>query len=251
MQRDREAGKDAVCFTAGPKGAPFSAGVIHAFLAADRPAPKVAAGISMGALSAAALERCYRELIASGNTDREARRWDWFRRYLVTITCAPLDVIWNAIPDPIDFFADKPPVADLSVRSLPKKLQDEEYQARTNYYRLVRLGLWLAGLRVSVRDVAQCVVMWVRFKERYGYWLWQGIRFYLGCAVILAKLLVHFCLSPKFIVERPKWARGIPVPRPLFGWPAWMVSFAIASNAAYLALKALVFVVPLVKQAID
>src|SRR5438105_9783566 len=108
MSHDRKPGHDAVCFTAGAKGAPFAAGVIHAYLAADRPAPKVTAGISMGGLSAAGLERCYRELSKGGGGDREVLRWSWFRRYLDAITNAPLDVIWNAIPDPVDFFADKP-----------------------------------------------------------------------------------------------------------------------------------------------
>jgi len=46
---------DAVCFTAGVIGIPFAAGVIHAYLASGRDAPLVAAGISGGALNAAAM----------------------------------------------------------------------------------------------------------------------------------------------------------------------------------------------------
>ena len=270
MPEDRRPGRDAVCFTAGPKGAPFSAGVIHAFLAADRAAPKVAAGISMGALSAAALERCYRELEKSGNGEREVRRWTWFRRYLNAVTIDPLDIIWNAIPDPIDFFADKPPVSDLSVRSLPEALQIEEREARESYYRLVKLGGWLAGLRVSVRDVAQSAVMWVRYKERYGYWILQAARFYLSCAVIALKLITHLCFSPHFIVERPlkrakawhhwfgwlpkRWLKALrrtPVPFPLFGWRAWIVAVAIALIPAYAAFKGLLRALPVLKAAID
>jgi hypothetical protein len=53
---------DAICFTSGPSGAAFSACVIHAWLAADREAPLIAAGVSMGSVSAVALEFCYREL---------------------------------------------------------------------------------------------------------------------------------------------------------------------------------------------
>ncbi len=249
--QDREAGRDAVCFTAGPKGAPFSAGMIHAYLAADRPAPKVTAGISMGALSAAALERCYRELPPSGAPEhREIGRWRWFRRYLEAISNSPLDVIWNAIPDPIDFFADKPPVADLSVQPLPQKLQDEEREARTNYYRLVKLGLWLAGLRISVGDVARCAVSWVRFKERYGLWFWQMLHFAASWFVIGVKLLLHFCFSPQFIIEKVKRLGGRSFPRPLFGWPAWSIAVAILCNAAYLLLKALVLLLPFIKDSI-
>src|SRR5215471_408790 len=57
-----DAAHDGVCFTAGITGAPFAAGVIHAYLAADRRPPLVVAGISIGALSAAAMQRAYREL---------------------------------------------------------------------------------------------------------------------------------------------------------------------------------------------
>ncbi|MGH9666686.1 MAG: hypothetical protein ACRD9L_19860, partial [Bryobacteraceae bacterium] len=238
QERDRVPGKDAVCFTAGHKGAPFSAGVIHAYLAADRPAPKVAAGISTGALSAAAIDRVYRELHkSSGTGDREARRWSWFRRYLDLLSRSPLDVIWSAIPDPVDFFADKPPVADLSARALPKRLQREEVEARQNYFRLVKLGLWVSGLRISVRDVAACVVSYVRFRERYGYWIWQGMLFPVRCGLILVKLFLHHGFSPQFIVERRKWTRWLPFPRPLFGWPTWLLAVAITLNASYVVLK--------------
>ena len=245
-------GADAVCFTAGPKGAPFSAGVIHAFLASDRPAPTVAAGISSGALSAAALERSFRELAqAAPNTpEREVARWNWFRRYLETITNSPLDVIWNAIPDPGDFFADKPPVSDLSVRSLPPSLRAEENAARDNYYRLVRLGVWLAGLGVSVGDVARALVSWVRFREQYALWGWQWIRLVFFGAVMAVKVFTHLCLSPQFVFEKPSWSRW-RLPRPLFGWPTWLLSIALMGCTAAGALQLLVVVLPKARTAID
>jgi len=249
---DRQPGRDAVCFTAGIKGAAFSAGVIHAYLAADRPAPKVAAGISAGALSAAALDRCYRELPASGPPrEREVRRWSWFRRYLNTITCEPLDVIWNAIPDPVDFFADKPPVSDLSAGALPKPLQDEEIEARRNYYRLVKLGLWLAGLRVSVRDIATTIVARVRFKERYGYHRLEHVRFCFSFAVILMKVFLHLCISPQFTVELPKWAGSRRFPRPLFGWAAWGSAVGLIGLGASLVLRGLVYILPRITAGVD
>jgi predicted acylesterase/phospholipase RssA len=67
---------DAVCFSAGVTGVAFGAGVIHAYLASDRQPPKVIAGISLGALTAA-MERCYHSMGASPS---EAARWKWFRR---------------------------------------------------------------------------------------------------------------------------------------------------------------------------
>src|SRR5438552_1983477 len=100
---ERKTRDDAVAFTAGPKGIPFSAGAIHAWLASDRKAPLIAAGISSGALSAAALDRCYRELDAAAHLnlpEREAARWTWFRTYLDAISYEPLQPFWDAIPDP-------------------------------------------------------------------------------------------------------------------------------------------------------
>ena len=54
VQRD-----DAVCFSAGITGVAFGAGVIHAYLASDRKPPLIIAGISLGAVTAAAMERSY------------------------------------------------------------------------------------------------------------------------------------------------------------------------------------------------
>jgi len=54
-------GNDAVCFTAGPEAAVVGVGTIHAYLAARRQCPKVVAGISLGALNAAAMQRVYKE----------------------------------------------------------------------------------------------------------------------------------------------------------------------------------------------
>src|SRR5688572_6475361 len=98
---DRSNGGEAVCFTAGPAGAVFALGAIHAWLAADRRAPEVIAGISVGAVSAAAMQRCCRDLeTAKGNAEVgsekiEATRWEWFRKYLFALSDSPLEVIFK------------------------------------------------------------------------------------------------------------------------------------------------------------
>jgi hypothetical protein len=153
---------EAICFTAGTKGAAFGAGVIHAWLASNRPPPLVVAGISAGAFTAAAMQRCYRELAASKHA--EEGRWKWFRRYLNKVSTDPPDFLWCAIPDPVDFSADKPPVVDYSC----PELKQEEAEARRHYHLLTKLGVWLAGLPVRVNSVASLVVHGVRLKERYG-----------------------------------------------------------------------------------
>src|SRR5688572_2704192 len=109
MAEDEGTSKHAICFTAGVSGAPFAAGVIHAHLAADRDPPAVCAGISMGALSAAAMQRAYLELEeerakARGVHHLENARWSWLRKYFSALSERPLDVIWDGIPDVGDFF---------------------------------------------------------------------------------------------------------------------------------------------------
>jgi len=113
-------GNDAVCFTAGFTGAMFGAGAIHAYLAADREPPAVVAGISAGAINAAAMQRCYQELKSSHSTgdNREVPRWRWFREYLSALTDDPLGVIWRGLPRLTDFSADLPPVQDTSIATL-------------------------------------------------------------------------------------------------------------------------------------
>lgn len=112
-----------MCFTAGPKGAAFGAGVVHAWLASDRLPPLVAAGISTGAVTAAAMRTAFQKLESAEESRLEEARWAWFRRYLDAVTVSPLDFIWKSVPDPVDFFADKPPVQDLSTDLLPEPLK--------------------------------------------------------------------------------------------------------------------------------
>jgi hypothetical protein len=71
----RTGGNDAVAFTSGAQGAPFSAGVVHAWLVADRERPLVATGISMGTIAAAAMRRAYEELEHVDSEDLEVKRW--------------------------------------------------------------------------------------------------------------------------------------------------------------------------------
>ena len=161
----RTGGDDAVAFTSGPQGAPFSAGVVHAWLAADRERPIVATGISMGAIAAAAMRRVYEELEHVDNTDLEVKRWRWFQRYFQAVTDNPLGPLWNALPNPVDFVSQTPPATD---RSVPPVLNQDSESARRHYYLLTKLGIWLAHLPVRVSTIATLIVMYVRRTEGYG-----------------------------------------------------------------------------------
>lgn len=255
MQPDpsRTGGSDALCFTAGPKGAVFGVGVIHAWLAADRLPPEVAAGISTGALTAAAMQYSYRDLEnGSPAADIEVRRWTWFRKYLATLSDSPLNVIWKAIPDPVDFFADKPPVVDWS---RPELMRKEEARARRHRYILTKLGTWLGNLPVKFSTLASAAITYVRFKERYGLWLWMLILNRLTLAQIGLQFLFLMCVCP-FFSERTFHLRRARRPRqsgfadairsaietarraldylwswrfrPLFGWHIWIGAVAAA-----------------------
>ena len=212
---------DAVCFTSGPKGAAFSAGAIHAWLAADREPPLVVAGISTGALTSAAMNKCYRELESASADTLERDRWTWYRRYLDAITRDPLSFFWKAMPDPVDFFADKPPVRDLSI---PGSLGEvEQPAARRHYHLLTKLGIWFAGLPVRVQTIASIAVHFVRLKEKYGSALVSGYLLAWNGVKAVAGVWWHLLRAPSFFRES-EFNRGGS--RPLFGWLIWLGSMA-------------------------
>ncbi len=220
-------GKDAVCFTAGFSGALFGAGTIHAYLAARRTNPQVAAGISMGALSAAAMQRCYQELQSAKAGQEESARWAWFRRYLTALSDQPLSIFWDAIPDQSDFFADFPPILDTST---PENLQAAEKEARRRRYLLVKLGQWIAGLPVKVKTATSTAVMWVRAKENYpGPRFLRWIMFAFWAVRLTGGIARHVTFAPQFFsyrYELEPWKQRIRWwGRPLFGWKIWLLSF--------------------------
>lgn len=196
-------GHDAVCFTAGAEAAVVGAGTIHAYLSARRTCPKVVAGISLGALNAAAMQRAYREISRSTGQsprERESARWTWFRHYLDTVSDQPVSVLWNAIPDQSDFFADMIPIRDTSV---PRHLREEEAASRRRQYLLVKVGWWLARLPVSVGLATGVVVNYVRSVEKYsaGQKALSVVGLLAQLFNLLMRLIVHVCLSPHFFPE--------------------------------------------------
>ena len=195
------AGYDSVCFTAGPEAAIVGAGTIHAYLAARRPPPRVVAGISLGALNAAAMQRCYREMAAATGQPperQEAARWKWFREYLDYFCAEPWNVVWKSIPDQSDFFADMIPIRDTSVANV-----SEETTARRNLYLKVKLGRWLAQLPVSVRLAAGAIVHYVRMLEKYPIpqRLISGTLFLANVSWFVFLMILRVCVSPEFFPE--------------------------------------------------
>lgn len=186
VEDDPRNGNDALCFTPGFPGATFGAGVIHAYLAADRDPPQIAAGISLGTVSAAVMQRSYADLLAAKGSPShadpctappdpstvEAARWKFFRKYLSAVTDRPFQVLWNGIPDPADFFADLPPIKDpvpgtITDENVRRKWMEQERQARRELYLLVKLGHWLAKLPIRISTIANLLVAHVRSKEKY------------------------------------------------------------------------------------
>jgi predicted acylesterase/phospholipase RssA len=228
---DRKPGHDALCFTAGPQGAYFGAGVIHAYLAADREPPVVVAGISAGSLTAAAMYKAYSELKASDVTDghaREVARWKWFRFYLETLTYEPLAPIWDALPNPEDFLADTLPVQD---PSCPDELREDETSARADFHRLMRLGTWFGGLPVRISDVADLIVRWIRFKEGYANPAWQLLMLVYRIVTVMFQVAVYSFWEADFRRSvDPKTGKST-MRKPLLGslWfatAAWVVAQA-------------------------
>ena len=189
----------------------------------------LAAGISTGAISAAALQQCYRELeaIAPDSLSLERSRWEWFRRYLDAVTNKPLRYIWGAIPDPMDFFADTMPVKDRSAKGLPFELPEEETEARQHYYVLAKLGTWLAGLPIRLGTLASLAIYRVRWKEGYGVKWLNPAAFLWNFLKTAAGLWWHIMRAPRFL----RRSFGF---RPLFGWPVWIGAVAPLLAAVFL-----------------
>jgi predicted acylesterase/phospholipase RssA len=254
---------DAVCFTAGSEVAAFGAGTIHAYLAMDRPPPVIVAGISSGAIAAAAMRQCYvdREHArseafisnhngangppanGSARNQDESMRWRWFRRYLETLSDHPFQVIWDGLPNASDFFADHPPITDPAT---PPALKEHEFTALDQRYRLVQLGRWLIRLRLRVKDVALLAVTYVRRNERYVTpFAFRWAAYQLALVRLFLSTLSHLVLSPNW--HRPasfareqflkksesRWKTGFRLARkyfpllgfrPLFGFRIWLVA---------------------------
>ncbi len=232
LKTGNDEGTDAVCFTAGTEVAAFGAGTIHAYLATDRPYPVVVAGISSGAIVAAVMRRCYEELRKSEKGENSAR-WAFFRRYLEHLTNKPFEVLWNALPDSADFFADHPPISDPST---PEKLRQDEHVALMQRWNLVRLGRWLIHLPIGVRDVARVGVAYVRYKEKYPSRLLYRWLYLAFTALRLGwHLTVRLAIKPSIEREKaaPPSAAGVPgskqpPPRlPLFGFRVWLGACAV------------------------
>jgi predicted acylesterase/phospholipase RssA len=231
---------DAVCFTAGPEGATFGGGTIHAYLVADRPPPVIAAGISAGAVVAAAMHASYKGFMEGGGT--EAARWTWFRRYLETLCDEPFNIFWDGLPDQSDFFADHPPIADPAT---PEKLRNEEHAALAQRYRLVQFGRWFARIPLRVSQVARLLVTYVRQKEHYpSPRIFRLVAFWLSALVVATNVVLHVARSPNFYREPKQRARNSSrrAPRPLFGYAIWGFALWTVFVGALIALSLILWI---------
>lgn len=247
-------GNDAVCFTAGFAGAMFGVGTIHAYLASDRDPPAVVAGISAGAINAAAMQRCYQELRKSQTPG--GLRWKWFRQYLSTLTDDPLGVIWRGLPRLTDFSADLPPVQDTSIGTLGADEKtnaywmDQEKRARRELFLFMRLADWLARLPLTISLLATAVVDYVRLTEKIPEWrILRVAKYSLLKLYIALVLVVHTAFHPFWFKESrfktsPRTEIRFYKPsywlRPLLGWRiyllAWIVLLFLAELTVGIAL---------------
>jgi predicted acylesterase/phospholipase RssA len=228
IQRD-----DAVCFTAGLHGVSFGAGTVHAYLASDRTPPKITAGISVGALTAAVMERCYRDLRESRT---EAARWTWLRRYLSFLLDRPYDVAWHAIPNPSDFVADLPPVAETGLPPDPE-WEVREAKARRKLHIIARFGRWCSHLPVTVSSAGWIMVRYARHREqsqtvRIDQW-WNAVALWTRVLFVEWAVLLQIILRPQFFPEWQFRAAGKMIShfplRPLFGWKLWLATLLLGS----------------------
>ncbi len=157
-------------------------------------------------------------------------------------------------PTRSNFFADKPPMVDLSC---PPALAEAEAESRRHYYVLTRLGTWLGGLPISVRTIARAAISYVRWNERYGLWGLMWVVHKTTLLVIAVRVLARLCL-PSFVSERtfrvePAKGSGFKERfryhvwswrvRPLFGWPVWAISLLVSAALLYAAAGGVTYAV--------
>lgn len=235
-ENDRTGGNDAVAFTSGWQGVPFSAGVVHAWLAADRKQPLVATGISMATFAATAMRRVYEELEHPGDEELEVKRWRWYQRYYDAVTGNPIGPLWKALPDPVDFFAETPPAKDTSV---PGELRDDSENARRHFYLLTSLGVWLAHLPVRVSTLVTFVVMYVRRTENYGNKIQNGFFFYWSAFIGVLGIWFHLVRRPQWVWENEfESTSGRRMVRPLFGWSTYLAAVILLPVLVFGAIRA-------------
>ena len=181
-----EALPEVVCFTAGPRAARFGLGVVHAWLAADRPPPVATAGISLGALNAAALVRALRAVTAAKPEHREAARWGWFRRYVRGRRGALRRLLGEVLPEPKDLFLDRGEAPDPAAAP---DLSASAAEAARHKMRLVRLANWWLRLPLTGADMASIVGAAFRYRDARA--LPSRIARAAGVVVSLHRLMFH------------------------------------------------------------
>lgn len=132
----------ALSFRAGGFDTVMQLGVIHAFLVSQRRAPDVVAGVSAGAINAAALAEILRE---PDEKDQVGR----FREFLNAYRDAPRDFISAFLPDTYEIDAQAP----LESLKLPIHCQDERNERDASVRSktgLIRLFNTLLSLRISI-----------------------------------------------------------------------------------------------------
>jgi predicted acylesterase/phospholipase RssA len=216
-------------------------GTIHACLASRRKPPRVVAGISLGALNAAAMQRAYRELAAveaKPAAEQDAARWAWFRTYLDTVSDDPFKLLWDAVPNQSDFFADMIPIRDTSV---PRQFRDAEITARRELYLKVKLGRWLSKLPISVRLVASAVVNYVRAVEKYPLSQRMGAwsRLVMNGSWLAFLLVCRVGVAPQFFPEH-EFVTGVDRRAPsrlaaLWRGLGWLNAFSATVSVLLLA----------------
>lgn len=228
-------GGEAVGFTASLAAAPFGAGVVHAWIASARRPPAVVAGVSAGALTAAAFQKALAEPRAEGSRAV-------LRRYLDLLAEGPLPLLLESLPDRADF-RGAPPVADPAT---PPELRRSERDALERRLRIAALLAWLARLPVPLSAFARAAVAFVRWRERPGGTFQPGRLFSLlrRGAPLLTRVAAHLALRAPLASRRPGGGRG-----PLLGTAAHLVALGLtvggASAALATALLALRFAGPL------
>lgn len=147
-----------VAFPGGGMDTAMQLGVIHAFLVARRKAPDLVAGISAGAIHAAAMAEVLQEKApgATDETDHDVQRAARFREFLEAFHNAPSTAFRGFFPDPLETSS----ASALKAVRLPRHFKEERkdrIESVATRTGLIRLLNHLFRVSLTVRTVTRLV----------------------------------------------------------------------------------------------
>jgi predicted acylesterase/phospholipase RssA len=206
----------AIAFSSGGFDTVIQLGVVHALLVARGVAPDYVAGLSAGAINAAALAEILQAGEGRSERERQDAQVDGFRQFLASFLELPRELLRSILPDTYEINANRP----LQPVELPIHFDAERQERESaNHSRagLIRVMNRLLDVRLPVRALAMIVNRVLRlvaateeasWRKRTwrrlcdGAFLWLLCQRYLIDLAPTVRALLHAVVSGRPPVKR-------------------------------------------------